>query len=318
MDVALDWFLRLQDAPDDPTLNAAFAEWRDASPERREAYARIKQMHGHPLLRQATMNDAMKLGRGAVTSLPRRPTPARMERRWRTPLAALAAVLVLTFGLSQLPGLMLWMQADHMTATGERRSIQLPDGSQAILNTASAIAIDFNEGRRRVRLLDGEVFFDVRPDAQRPFVVAARFSAVEVKGTAFSVRSVTAQDTVILKRGAVDVGRPEVSREHARLVPGKMIAATSSSLGSVQDADVKHALAWLDGRITFQEQPFASALDELRRYYSGRVVVAAAQTPTVSVSGNYRLDDPGIAIRTLAATVGLSAATVPGGILILY
>jgi transmembrane sensor len=59
-------------------------------------------------------------------------------------------------------------------------------------------------------------------------------------------------------------------------------------------------------------------LQDLSRYFNGRVVVAPMRTPSIAVSGNYRLDDPETAIRTLAATVGLSATSVPGGILMLY
>jgi transmembrane sensor len=196
--------------------------------------------------------------------------------------------------------------------------IQLPDGSRTILNTASAIAIDFKDGRRQVKLLDGEAYFDVVADAQRPFVVAGPLSTVEVKGTAFSVRAANAEDTVFLERGTVDVSRSLARSEQIRLTPGKTISTTSASLGTVRDADMKLALAWLDGRIIFQNQPFAAALKDLSRYFNGRVVVAPMRTPSIAVSGNYRLDDPETAIRTLAATVGLSATSVPGGILMLY
>ena len=311
-DAALDWFLRLQDTPDDPVARAGFEAWRAGSPSRGEAYARLERMQALPSLRKATEKDAARLRYVS----PRR-TPRYMPR-WSVRLAAAAALLFLISGLSQLPDVMLWLQSDYMTAAGERRVIQLPDGSRTILNTASAIAIDFKDGRRQVKLLDGEAYFDVVADAQRPFVVAGPLSTVEVKGTAFSVRAANAEDTVFLERGTVDVSRSLARSEQIRLTPGKTISTTSASLGTVRDADMKLALAWLDGRIIFQNQPFAAALKDLSRYFNGRVVVAPMRTPSIAVSGNYRLDDPETAIRTLAATVGLSATSVPGGILMLY
>lgn len=315
-DEALDWFLRLQEAPDDPALRAEFEAWRRVSLTRREAFARLERMHAAPSLRKATERDAARLGfrnTGRVQER-RRPT----SRRWSMRVAAAAAVLLLAVGVHQYPVLMLRWQADYITATGERRTIRLPDGSDVILNTASAIAIDFEDGRRRIELLDGEAFFDVEPDAQRPFVVTGHFSAVEVKGTAFSVRADAAEDTVILERGEVEVSRLIARSERARLSPGKMIAATATSLSAVSDADPSRSLAWLEGRIIFQDQPFAKALDELSRYYSGRVVLVSIRGADIPVSGNYRIDDPEAAIRTLAAAAGIATIHVLGGILILH
>ena len=40
--------------------------------------------------------------------------------------------------------------ADHATRTGERRSVTLPDGSRVVLNTRSAIDVEFDEQRRAV------------------------------------------------------------------------------------------------------------------------------------------------------------------------
>lgn len=321
-DAALDWFLRLQDAPHDRELRRAFEGWRQASSGRDRAYASVEQLHALPSLRQATAIDAAKLRRsreGAAMRIPQRAhsTPRR-SFAWGQRLAAAAALVLIGIGVARFPAFMLWLQADHVTSVGERRTFALPDGSQATLNTASAISVDFSNGRRTVTLLDGEAFFDVRHDAGKPFTVAANFSSVEVKGTAFLVRATDVEDTVVLERGAVEVRRPQGNGAPVELTPGTMVVATASALGASQKADMTGALAWLDGRTTFHNVPFAKALDELRRYFPGRVVLATTQTPEDVVSGNYRLDDAEAAIRTLAASVGLNASYVPGGVLLIY
>jgi ferric-dicitrate binding protein FerR (iron transport regulator) len=86
----------------------------------------------------------------------------------------------------------------HVTATGIRDEIVLPDGSRMILNTASAVSLHFEGGTRSVQLLQGEAYFDVAPDPARLFTVVAAFSEVEVKGTAFSVRTENEADTVVV------------------------------------------------------------------------------------------------------------------------
>ena len=72
------------------------------------------------------------------------------------------------------PPMLLQLQADHVTSTAEQRSIELPDGSRVTLAPASAIAVSYVAAERRVDLLSGEAFFQVQPNADRPFRVTAR------------------------------------------------------------------------------------------------------------------------------------------------
>ncbi|MDH4983704.1 FecR domain-containing protein [Hyphomicrobium sp. D-2] len=318
IDAALDWFLQLQDAPNDQALRDAFEAWRASSPARRQAYDRIERLHGLPSLRDATVVDRQKL-QGAHNAAK---AARKSDRRWQPTLRgaslAAAAVLLLGVGLTRLPGALLWLEADHMTGVGQRSNVELPDGSQVTLNTSSAISLDFSQGRRGVTLLAGEAFFSVVPNASRPFVVTSNFSSVEVTGTAFLVRETDSEDVVVLEHGSVEVSDIGQQAAPVRLAPGQMIASTATHLGVPRSADLARSLAWLEGKMTFDGETFGTALDEMRRHYGGRVVVAAMRSPDVTVSGNYRIDDPEAAIRTLAASVGLNAVHIPGGILLLY
>ncbi|MGY3618628.1 FecR family protein [Bradyrhizobium sp. USDA 10063] len=316
-DEALDWFLRLQDERDDPAVSAEFDRWLASDPRHREAFARLQRMRSMPSLRRATERDAARLG---MTTRNRAgqiiPIRAR-SRAWSVRIAAIAAAAVLLIGVQQYPALMLRWQADFLTAAGELRRVRLPDGSDMILNTASAVALDFEQGHRRVRLLAGEAFFDVRADAAKPFTVVGSFSEVEVKGTAFAVREDSDRDVVVLERGLVDVRRLSAPADHVGLKPNEMVTASATAISTVTSVDPNNSLAWRDGRIVISDQPFNKALGELRRYYSGSVIVATSRFSETSVSGNYRTGDPQAAIRTLAESAGASVTRLPGGILIL-
>lgn len=312
-DQALDWFIRLQEERDPETL-AEFEAWRRSDPRRDEAYARLSEMHGMPALRRATESDAKKLGLEAPAPASLNDRKKRKTRPWISAAPGIAAVLLLLVGWQQAPGIILRWQSDYMTTTGERNTITLPDGSTATLNTSTAIAIDFADGRRRVSLLEGEAFFDVRHDPSRPFIVAGQFAQVEVKGTAFDVRTDSEQDTVVLERGSVEVSR---QADHALLQPGQMIVARATGLSGVVGADMDQSLAWRDGRIVFRDRPFRAALSDLERYYNGRVVLMTDRASSRQVSGHYRIDDPDAAIRTLARSAGVDVTRLPGGILIL-
>jgi transmembrane sensor len=312
-DEALDWFLRLQEMGDDPALQAEFQHWLAGDPAGRAAYTRLQRMQAAPALRKAIARDRASLDRtSSVVQL----RPRRAVRRWSIGLAFAAAVLV-SIGLFPEPSLLIRWRSDYLTAAGEMRRVRLPDGSDMTLNTASAVALDFSEGRRKVTLLAGEAFFDVRHLGGQPFIVSAHYSDVEVKGTTFDVRLGDGQDTVMLERGIVDVRRQMDQQDRVVLKPGEMVTAGQSRISAVSPLDANVSFAWLDGRIILREQPFDKALDELRRYHSGKVILATSRFADSTVSGNYRAGNSEDAIRTLAETVGASMTRLPGGIIIL-
>ncbi|TWA66416.1 FecR family protein [Azospirillum brasilense] len=315
IDEALTWFVTLLDAPVDPDTRAAYQAWRNRDPRHAAAFDRLSSLGSMPELQQAST-----LAHHPQTSPP--PLAIRSAARsrgwfggWRASLAA--AALLLAIGVHLQPTLALRLTADHRTDAGERREIALPDRSRLILDTDSAVALDFAEGRRHVRLLRGQAYFDVVGDPAHPFRVTAGFSEVEVTGTAFTVRSDGGQDAVFLERGRVSVSRREPPGQTLSLVPGDRVTATADGLSAPARPDPAVALAWKDGRYVFRDQPFATVVDTLRRYHGAPIVLIGDRLAGARVSGNYRLDDPVAAIRSLADVVGAHVTELPAGLILL-
>ncbi|MFX7620630.1 FecR domain-containing protein, partial [Acinetobacter baumannii] len=88
---------------------------------------------------------------------------------------AVAAVLAM---LVAWPEAWLRLQADHRS-THVVQNVTLPDGSRAVLDADSAIAVRFDAHAREVELLRGRVWFEVSPDAPRRFSVRAGNGVVE-------------------------------------------------------------------------------------------------------------------------------------------
>lgn len=321
MDEALAWFVTLLDAPADPDTHAAYQAWRSRDPRHAAAFDRLSSLEALPELRAATLAHQPQAPRpspsigGPTTARSARAWRARWSGGWRTSLAAAALLLAIGFHLE--PAVTLRLTADHRTAIGERREIALPDRSRLILDTDSAVALDFAEGRRHVRLLRGQAYFDVVGDPAHPFRVTAGFSEVEVTGTAFTVRSDGGQDTVFLERGRVSVSRLEPPARTLALVPGDRVTATTDGLSAPTRPDPATALAWKDGRYVFHDQPFAAVIDAIRSYYGAPVLLIGDRLAGARVSGNYRLDDPAGAIRSLAGIVGARVTELPAGIMLL-
>lgn len=89
-----------------------------------------------------------------------------------------------------------------ITAPGERRTVQLVDGSRVILNGGTRIVLDAGEPRR-VELAAGEALFEVRHDASDPFVVMVGHTRLLDAGTVFNVQSENGTIDVAVAHGAV-------------------------------------------------------------------------------------------------------------------
>src|SRR5205085_12606417 len=126
---------------------------------------------------------------------PLSPESIESHQRWdRAPIVRIAAAVVVVAGLA-----FAWRQFGSSrsggsklfaTTVGERRSIDLADGTHVILGPLSELRVDdaYNKTGRRVDL-DGEAWFEVRHDAAQAFQVHAGGTVTEDLGTSFSVRA---------------------------------------------------------------------------------------------------------------------------------
>src|SRR5690606_22571909 len=96
----------------------------------------------------------------------------------------------------------------EVSKPGERKSIQLPDGTKVMLNAGSTIhiAADFNATSRQLTLV-GEAFFDVVHNAEKPFIIHTGAMDIKVLGTVFNVRAYPGDKTseTSLLKGSVEV-----------------------------------------------------------------------------------------------------------------
>src|SRR5262249_1651311 len=93
----------------------------------------------------------------------RRPSPLR----WMGPAGGFA----LAAGPPQI--VVETQTTTFATAKGQHQHVVLADGSSVDLDAETRLTVAMSRGERRVTLADGQAIFDVRHDANRPFVVAA-------------------------------------------------------------------------------------------------------------------------------------------------
>ncbi|WP_024645608.1 FecR family protein [Pseudomonas syringae] len=295
MDQALTWLIELEDA--DADRLARFQEWLNADPEHARAFDKARAIWQSPTVQLAAEHIAQPRKRSAWQ---------RVRPHWKS-LATAAVLLLGLFSFSHLP---LRLQADHLTVVGERQRLELADGSRVLLNTNSAFSSRIDDQQRSARLLQGEAFFEVASRPGLPLQIDAGPVRMIASSTEFSVRYLDGVAQVDVQRGAVDV-RALQGDSSLSLAAGERIRVGPGGFGHREKLDPARDLAWVQGRLIFDNSPLSEVLAELRRYYPGWIINTNAQLGRVAVTGNYRLDNPLDVVRSLAQITSASVHEMP-------
>lgn len=310
LEEAMDWLLRLQDAPRDSEHIQQFKVWLSQSHAHGRAWQKARkawQLMGEvaPVYEHVWKGQTSfpPPARRTVRGGPSQGSTSRSQPGWgRWAAGAVSAAAIGLFLLVAVPSITMRMAADHLTTAGENRTITLADGTVVTLGADSAIASDLGGRERRVTLLSGEAFFDVTHDAARPFVVEAGGVGVTVLGTAFNVRLTTDAATVELERGAVQVA---YENENTVLSPGEMVAVDRHTGAMAKNAIAREDIAaWRSGHIFVNDATIGSVVEQLQRYHSAWIKVPDGGLAAQRVTGLYDLRDPDRALRAIVQPYG--------------
>jgi transmembrane sensor len=197
--------------------------------------------------------------------------------------------------------------ADYRTGTGERRTVTLPDGSRVDLATSTALSIDFGPDARRLTLHEGEAFFDVSPDAARPFVVETGRGRVTALGTAFALSDEGDRVVVTVTHHAVQV---DAAARSLRVEAGLQAAFDSGGIGVPAAVDEADVLAWREGRLIFVNARLDRVVGALNRWRSGRIVILNETLAAHPVTLIVNLEDIDEALHQLEDALPLTLTNV--------
>lgn len=296
-DMAAHWVTLVNTGPLSPDERSAFERWLAADPRHEPAFAAMEGVWRQ----MGEVRDTPGLRAGIA------PPPLPVPPNHRRPLVAMALAASLAFVVTGVvQDWPTWLRADARTATGERRTVTLADGSSVHLDTQSAIAMDFTDDRRVIRLLAGKAAFTVAPDPARAFTVEAANGSTTALGTRFLVSRTDDGASVTVTEHSVRVAYP-VSGGTVRLVrEGQGIVYRGQELSAVTSVDTTAAMAWTDGVLTFNNAPLEQVVAEIERYHVGyaRVIGAARR---LRVSGVFRIDRPVATLDQLQRSLGLKS-----------
>lgn len=148
----------------------------------------------------------------------------------------------------------------------------LPDGTEVWVNTNSTISYNSNFSNQEIRevKLDGEAYFHVTSNKQKPFIVSTKFGNINVTGTEFNVKSYSEsyQLETVLVEGSVELQINTNIKQLIKLVPGERVVYKSRrNKINITKVDTEIYSSWRNGEIIFKDATLDDLIQKLENIY---------------------------------------------------
>ena len=295
---AIDWMLRLESGQACPSERQVFKAWLAENPAHLAAW---QQVAGVLKAQVADLHSAERRSPGQLQAA-RRALLASTVTPGKKALQGGLLLLLLGLagaGLVDRVTPLAGLTADYQTATGERKTVELTDGSLLTLNARSAVDIQFSSGQRRVRLRKGELQVEVAVDAKRPFVVTTAQGQVQALGTRFMVRQGSDESLASVQQHSVQLDT--LGGQQRRIETGQAVSFTATQIDP-QIPTSRSQTDWLQGRVELHDEPLSALVEALRPYQTGMLRISP-EAARVRVFGVFALDNTAQTLNTLAQTL---------------
>lgn len=218
-------------------------------------------------------------------------------KRPLTFIRSIAAVLIplIAIGLGvalyqTTPGFGKWVAMESGSRT---ENVVLPDNTVVDLNSNSRVVYEkgLNGDERRI-ILEGEAFFNVAKNPDKPFVISVGQTEVKVLGTQFYIeeQNIDGSTMLIVTEGHVlfsagDEKVEVVKGESAKFDNGKMTKSTSQPLNN---------MAWRTGLIKFEQADLDEVLKTVLDNFKGQVETVDNESKPTDRRITTRFDSPSL------------------------
>lgn len=201
---------------------------------------------------------------------------------------------------------------EAVTKRGETADIYLSDGSRVALGAGSTLRFPSTFGQTRDVYLEGEAYFDVAHDEQRPFSVHTATAVARDLGTRFNVSAYGGglPTEVVVAEGAVALKAAADSASSGPR-PDSLIL-TQADLGRVEPhgaltvrrrVDVESYLAWMQGRLEFADTPIQEALPRLSRWYDVNIELGDSSIADARLTASLEIESLAEALKLMTAAL---------------
>lgn len=198
---------------------------------------------------------------------------------------------------------------DLITQQGEKAQVTFSDGTEVTLNSASSLQFpeEFHDSTREVHL-EGEAYFKVKHDPERPFIVHNQDVEVKVLGTEFNVSGWSADPSVdiTVREGKVSVSStdPQIEDHSEEILTEGFFTSvrTGNKPDPAQKIDVRNNVLWLSGGMHFDNVPFDQVMKKIERRFNVKITNKTKQLDA-SYTGTFHYADIDEILSVIAASL---------------
>ena len=193
---------------------------------------------------------------------------------WQKMVAAASVMIVAAAGLLFFLKSQSASELKIITATESNKRLLLPDGSVVTLRKGSKFYYPENFSKKeRSTNLEGEAYFEVRPDPSKPFRISTAKGLVEVLGTSFLIRIDDSVEQVLVSSGRV--------KFYDRYNASQQVILTAGDKGQLKHGKLSEEvikssiyLAWQKGVLIFNNTTLDQIVEDLNHFYNGSVTLS--------------------------------------------
>ncbi|MBO6623070.1 MAG: FecR domain-containing protein [Balneola sp.] len=216
---------------------------------------------------------------------------------WATAATVLLAAFLGIFWFTNLDNPVLVAQSGNAI-----ESVILADGSQVSLRPNSSLyEIELSDSKRSYEL-EGEAFFVVAKDANKPFSVTSDNGIVTVLGTQFNLSTWGNETKVFLEEGSVRL--EDLHQNSVILKPGEKATISQNLLSNASPADAEEFKDWLNNEIVLKSTPVSQVINELEHHFQVTIDISGMQNTSEPISGTIALDELSTTLNDLGIILG--------------
>ena len=200
------------------------------------------------------------------------------------------------------------LNKEKIASGTEIQEIELSDGSEVTLNRNTVIKYSQKFKERRMVYLEGEAFFDIKHNPDKPFIVNTNEIQVEVIGTRFTVNAYPEKNNieVVVSSGKVAVSSERSGSEQLYLTEGEKAVyhKNNNALQKSTKLDQNY-LAWKTKILTFENQRLSEVIKTLNSVYSINIQLMNAELKDCTITTTFNQQSIEAVLNVISSTLGL-------------
>jgi transmembrane sensor len=193
---------------------------------------------------------------------------------------------------------------------GRKTTFNLPDGTIVKLNSSSKLQFPkyFDKDKREVTL-EGEAFFEVTKNKEKPFIIKSGSITTTVLGTSFNVNAYPSSDqiqvAVVTGKVKVETDVQGINKETVFLEPNKKaVYKRANGLLTTTSFLIEEDIAWKDGVIIFKNAEALDVIQKLEEWYGVEITIENKSPKKWNLSAKFENENLEHVLKVIGHQIG--------------